>query len=136
METKDNFPFDMTLWGLRNIYHTISNDGGHYINSQCIVAQDKIVHIGSTYLFSPEPDEAGIRLMLVKLQNVLFISGVVQLELLDIMNGKTFHESLLVRPNDQECTLMLIDMKYFNEKLRKTRPGRLKTDDSLLEFDF
>lgn len=136
MNTEDKFPFDESLWGLRNIYHTISNGEGHYINSQCIVAQDKIVHTGMTYLFSPKPDESGIQLMLVKLQNVLFISGVVQLEMLDIMTGKIFHESLLVRPDEEECTMMLIDMKYFNERLRKSRPGRLKTDDSLLEFEF
>lgn len=136
METKDNFPFDETVWGLNNIYHIISNGGGHYINSECIVAQDKIVHNGSTYLFSPKLDESGIQLMLVKLQNVLFISGVIHFELLDIMTGKIFHESLLVIPNEEECTMMLIDMKYFNEKLRKSIPGNSKTDDSLLEFEF
>jgi hypothetical protein len=81
-------------------------------------------------------DESGIKLSLVMLQNVLLDSGFVHLEMINTLDGRLFHASLIVRPQEEDCTWMLLDMDYFNEKIRKKKTGKYKGDNNLLEFEF
>jgi hypothetical protein len=82
------------------------------------------------------PDESGIKLMLVKLLNVRFDGGRVYLQLMDILKGRIFQVSQVVKPDERECTWMLIDMDYFLQKLKTKKEGNYKGDDNLLEFEF
>jgi hypothetical protein len=117
------------------IYHDFE-DGRFYINvPSCIISTNQIVQVGTIYLFS-DMQESGTKLMLVKLLNVRFDAGLVYLHLMDILTSRIFDVHQVVRPESTECTWMLVDMYYFNEKLRKKKTDHSKGDDNLLEFEF
>jgi hypothetical protein len=102
-------------------------DGRFFINSpSCIYSAEQNVQTGTTYLFSPMPDESGIKLMLVKLLNVWFDGGIVYLQLMDILKGRIFQESQVVKPYGEDCTWMLNDMDYFLQKLNKKKIVTIK----------
>jgi hypothetical protein len=117
------------------IYHDFE-DGRFFINSpSCIISSDQIVQIGAIYLFS-DLKESGTKLLLVKLLNVRFDEASMYLHLLDILSGKIFKVKQIVRPESEKCSWMLVDMQFFNEKLRKKKADHNESADTLLEFDF
>jgi hypothetical protein len=136
MNTQDRNSYEKISQGHNNVYHDF-HDGDHYINSPCIVARDKIVHIGTTYLFSSKPFKSRMKLSLARLLNVRFDSGTAHFKLQDFFSGIIFDQSLLARPLEEECTsFMLVDMDYFREQQKSENENHCKCEDSLLEFEF
>ena len=73
MKAQDFYPYDWTIPGLNNICYAIVTDS-HYINSPCVVAKNKIVPTGSTYLLSIVNYVPHITIAAVQLNDVYFDS--------------------------------------------------------------
>jgi len=134
MKMQDLHPIDSAIIGLNDIYHIVG-DNGHFINSPSIVANNKIVRTGSTYLLSISPCTPDINLVAVQLKDVYFDAGYIHLLLINILNGKTFEVNTIVRPTQDCCEWKLIDLNYLSKIINKHQ-NRGNKDYSLLEFEF
>lgn len=83
MKAQDRFPFDSTILGLNGIYHTIGSDS-FFINSECILATDKIITIGKEYIIFGSPTETGSKMLDVTLVDCYFAEGIVYLIVQDL----------------------------------------------------
>lgn len=134
MKIQDMHPIDSTIPGLNNIYLAIGEDT-HYINSPCIVAKNKIVRTGSTYLLSMTHDTPDINIFAVQLKDVSFNSGYVYLLLINLLTGRIFDVSHIVRPTEGDCEWKLIDLTYLSKIITNQR-SNANNEDKLLEFEF
>jgi hypothetical protein len=78
MKLQDLHPFDETILGLNGIYHTIG-DSSYFINSPCILAANKIITKGKTYILVDNPKGTGIKMSDVKLLDAYYKDGLVYL---------------------------------------------------------
>jgi hypothetical protein len=83
-ETKKLYPFDETLLGLKDIYHTIG-DRSHFINSECIQTPHKIITKGKQYIIaSTSPQGSDAIVHKIRLLNVYYNKGYVYLFVMDL----------------------------------------------------
>jgi hypothetical protein len=153
MKVQDKYPYNSTVTGLSNIYHTVDEDS-FFINSPCILATNRIITIGKEYIIFGTPTETGIQMVDVILVDCYYREGIINLIVQDIRSQRVYsiHQSIGCPKND--CTWILVDINFFLEKMdakaiedyccccgnnlkRKPRnESNPISDDELLEFDF
>ena len=103
MNVQDFFPFDATIIGLQNLYHTIGSDS-FYINHPYIMVKDLIVTTGETYFFfERESDGHTINFRAVRLMDAFYYNQKVYILLCDIKS-----DEILIR----HATLANVHGKY------------------------
>jgi hypothetical protein len=153
MKTQDLFPYNSTIVGLNNTYHTVGSNS-FYINSSCILATDKIVTKGKEYIIFDNTTDTGFKMTDVILVDCCYREGFINLIVHDIKSRRVFtiHQCLVCPEND--CTSVLIDINYFidkmNEKVIRQYCGKCNdpkkkattvinhksSEEDLLEFEF
>lgn len=108
-------PFDETIIGLDNIFHTIG-DNSFYANCLCILATDNIITIGKTYILFDNPKGTGIKVFDVKLMDGYYKDGIVYLFVQDVNSQRIFTIENCIEYAENECTWMLVDLNYFIDK--------------------
>lgn len=89
MKLQDLHPYDKTIVGLNNLY-IIDYEGNFYINSPCIMATDKTICTGRTYLLVYYHRATGVNITDVRLIDVYYDEGVINLTVQDIISQKTW----------------------------------------------
>jgi hypothetical protein len=153
MNLQDQHPFDSTVLGLNNIYHTIGNDS-FYINSDCIIATGKVITKGKSYVIFSSPTETGVKMINVRLVDVYYQKDVIHLIVQDIRSQRVSTIDHCLKCPKNDCTWILIDINYFIDKMDakaiqsycgkcnepKKKPSAeinpTSNQDDLLDFDF
>jgi hypothetical protein len=116
MKAQNRFPFDSSVVGLNGTYHTIGEDS-FYINSDCILATDKIITTGKEYIIFKSPSETGIKMADVTLVDCYYRGGYINVIVQDLRSQRTltFHHCIKCPGND--CKWVLIDLDYFIDRV-------------------
>ncbi|MGA2406821.1 MAG: hypothetical protein ABSF81_08740 [Bacteroidales bacterium] len=153
MKAQTLHPYDETILGLENLY-VVDCMGNFYINSEAIIAHDKAISTGRTYLLVDSSIGKDVKMYSVILLDVYFEDGFVHLNVQDLLTQKKFTIDHNIECPETRCTWRLIDMDYFNKLLdyktiqsycekcnvTKTKPiaesKPEQSNDDLLEFEF
>jgi hypothetical protein len=153
MKLQDRYPYDSAIVGLNNLY-IVDYKGDFYINSPCIMATNKTICTGVTYLLVYNNKGTGVRMTNVNLIDVYYDEGVINLIVHDIISQKTFCLNQYFKCPQNPCKWILIDLSYFinemnakaiqsycgkyadtkKKSVAKSNPRIL--DDDLLDFEF
>jgi hypothetical protein len=153
MKLQDRYPYDSAIVGLNNLY-IIDYEGNFYIYSPCIMAINKTIITGRTYLLVDNHRGTGVSLNDVNLIDVYIDEGVINLIVQDIISQKTFCLNQYIECPQNPCKWILIDLSYFinemnakaiqsycgkyadtkKKSVAKSNPRIL--DDDLLDFEF
>jgi hypothetical protein len=97
----------------------------HYINSDCILVQDKIISKGKHYLFaSTESEFTAPIVRKVMLLDVFYHRDKIHLFLLDKNSHRVFIASEIISDKEKECPWLLADENSY-EKLKEIIDGKL-----------
>lgn len=153
MKLQDLHPYDSAIVGLNNIY-IVDYKGDFYINTPCIMAINKTIITGRTYLLVDNHRETGVSMTDVNLIDVYFDEGVINLIVQDIISQKTFCLNQYIKCPQNPCKWILIDFNFFIDEMNakaiqsycgkyadtkkksvaKSNPKKL--NDDLLDFEF
>jgi hypothetical protein len=151
MKLQDFFQEDLTLIGLRNQYSPIA-ENSVFVNSNCIVAKDKILTKGKHYLIFDVPTKSEIKMTEVILVDLFYYKSNVHLIVQDINTSRVYKVHFGLEYPEHNCTMILVDVNYFidraddraikdycgcdTNKKQTVRKGKIKAADDLLEFEF
>jgi hypothetical protein len=116
MKLQSMHPFDETIIGLDNIFHTIG-DNSFYVNCPCILATDNIITIGKEYILIDNPKGTGIKVFDVKLMDGYYKAGIVYLFVQDVNSQRIFTVKNYIECGENECKWMLVDLDYFIDRI-------------------
>ena len=117
MALQDLYKFNSTIVGLNGIYHTIGKDS-FFVNSTCIWVRNQIITTGCTYLLISAPFGAKrVKINAIKLIDVYYYDGIVNLEVLDMLKQKRYRIHHNLDKGKQPCSWMLIDLLYLQNKI-------------------
>jgi hypothetical protein len=108
MKLQDRYPYDSAIVDLNNLY-IVDYKGDFYINSPCIMVTDKTISTGRTYLLVNNPTGAGVNMTDVRLIDVYFDEGVINLIVQEIISQKTFGINQYIECPQNLCKWILID---------------------------
>jgi hypothetical protein len=151
MKLQDYFPFDSIILGLNNLYSEVGNDS-FYVNSNCVVAKDKLLTKGKHYLIFNKPTKTDIKINEVVLLDLFYYKNNIHLISQDIHTKRVSNLSFCLECPESNCTKFLVDIDYIierrneraikdycgcaNSKKRPSDEDKTKFTDDLLEFDF
>jgi hypothetical protein len=153
MKLQDLHPYDSFIVGINKIYY-IDYEGNFYINSPCIMATDKTIITGRTYLLGYNHRGTEFKITDVELIDVYYDEGVINLIVHDIISQKTFCLNQYIKCPQNLCKWILIDFDFFIDEMNtktirsyckkcdtnKQKPSAVinprKLNDDLLEFEF
>ena len=153
MKLQNKYPYDVSIVGLNGIFHSVGFDS-FFINSECILATNHIITTGKTFIIVDTPTAKGVKMYDVKLVDVYFNAGVINMIVREMLSQKKFNMKLNIDCTKNDCKWMLVDLDYFIDKMNanairqycgkcsdaKNKPvaeikPRQSLDD-LLEFDY
>jgi hypothetical protein len=152
MKIQDKYQYDSSILGLNGIYHTVGDDS-FFFNSPCILSTNHIIKSGKTYIIIGTPTAKGVKMYDVKLLDVFFKTGVINMIVRELISQKKFNMKFNIDCTKDDCKWMLIDLDYFIDKMNanairkycgkcsdsKTKPvAEIKprqSHDDLLELD-
>jgi hypothetical protein len=150
MTLQDFFPFDSAVLGLRQRYSEVGKDS-FLVNSNCVVAKDKILTKGKHYLIFNIPTKTGITMTEIVLIDLFFFEDYIHLISLDINTHKASIIHFRLECPEKHCTRYCVDLDYFIDRMDeraikqycgcadKKKPigeGKAKFTDDLLDFEF
>lgn len=116
MKAQDLFGYDSAILGLNQLYSEVGEDS-FFINSNCILAANKVVTIGKTYIVFDYPSEKCIKMTDVLLLDVYYNDDAVNLIVQAITSQQVFTIVLHVDGGEVNCTSMFVDLDYFIDQL-------------------
>lgn len=155
MKLQDRYPYDKALYGLNGIFTPVGINS-FYVNSNCILANKKIITNGKSYLIASASDEISeVIVREVTLMDVLFNKGFLFLFVLELKSNKNYILNLPIDCPDKNCDWVLSELndrakledymaiRSFCDKCVDThkkgvfedRPNE-NHDDDLLEFEY
>ena len=153
MKLQNKYPYDVSIVGLNGIFNSVGFDS-FFINSECILATNHIITTGKTYVIVDTPTAKGVKMYDVKLVDVYFNAGVINMIVREMLSQKKFNMKLNIDCTKNDCKWMLVDLDYFIDKMNanaikqycgkcsddKNKPVdeiiRRQSHDDLLEFDY
>lgn len=110
MKLQDQFPYDEALLGLNNVYH-VSGDNGHFINSESIQTQEKIITNGQQYLIaSTLPSNSKPIVHKIKLIDAYYLNGNIHLFVVDIKTERIYVVDICVECPESKCTWVIFEL--------------------------
>jgi hypothetical protein len=151
MTLQDFFPADLMILGLQNRYTLIGKDS-FFVQSDCIVAQGKILTRQKHYIIIDKSVKSRIKMTEVILIDVFYYKGNIYLIVQDINTRRIYRVSFSLERPESNCTKHIVDIDYFTDRLdakairdycgccdNQRQPiskGRTLANDDLLEFEF
>ena len=150
---QDFFPFDSTVLGLKNLYSEVGKDS-FYVNSNCVVAKNKILTKGRHYIIFNIPRKSDINMNEVILLDLFYYEGNIHVISQDIHTHRVSTINFCLECPEKHCTRILVDVMYFIDKMNaravqdycgkcndtKKKPNAeinpKSSLDDLLEFEF
>ena len=109
MKIQSQFPYDETLLGLNNVYHSVG-ERSHFINSESIQTPEKIITnaqqylIASTLLSSSKPIVHKIKLI-----DAYYLNGKVHLFVVDLKTERIYVVDACVECPETKCPWVLFN---------------------------
>jgi hypothetical protein len=116
MKAQDQFDYDSAILGLNHLYSEIGEDS-FFINSDCILAANKIVTVGKTYILFEYPSGKCVKMTDVRLLDVYDNKDAVHMIVQGINSHQIFTIVLHVSNCEVYCTSMIVDLNYFIDQL-------------------
>lgn len=116
MKAQDLFQYDSAILGLNQLYSEVGEDS-FFINSDCIIAANKVVTIGKTYILFDYQSGKCTKMTDVQLLDVYYNEDAVHMIVQSIISQKVFTIVLHVDGGEVNCTSMLVDLDYFINQL-------------------
>ena len=116
MKLQNKYPYDVSIVGLNGIFHSVGFDS-FFINSECILATNQIITTGKTYVIVDTPTAKGVKMYDVKLVDVYFNAGVINMIVREMLSQKNFNMKLNIDCTKNDCKWMLVDLDYFIDKM-------------------
>jgi hypothetical protein len=116
MKAQDLFYYDSTVLGLNHLYSVVGEDS-FFINSDCILAFNKVVTVGKTYILFDYPSGKCVKMTDVQLLDVYYNENAVHMIVKGIDSQKIFTIVLNVYDGVIYCTSMLVDLDFFIDQL-------------------
>ena len=153
MRLQDQYPYDSFPVGIHNIYY-IDYKGNFHINAPFIIAPNKTISTGNTFVLIFSPNSKNRKVHLVGLLDAYYDDGTINLNVRDIMSQETFTINQYIKYPQNPYKWILIDFDYLVEELnteviksycgsckdaKKTSvadSNHRKLNSDLIEFDF
>lgn len=153
MKLQDLHPYDSFIVGIHNIYY-IDYKGDFHINAPFIIALNKTLSTGSTYVLIESFNTKNYIVRQVRLQDAYYSEGTINLLVEDIVSMEAFAIDQRIKCTRGRLKWILIDLEYLVEELNsefiksycgscvntKKHPdldnNHKDFTDDLLEFDF
>jgi hypothetical protein len=116
MKAQDLFDYDSAILGLNHLYSEVGEDS-FFINSDCIIASDKTVTIGKTYILFDYPSGKCIKTTDVRLIDVYYYEDAIHMIVQAVTSMQVFSIVLHVDGGKVNCTSMVVDLDYFIDQL-------------------
>lgn len=116
MKAQDLFDYDSAILGLNQLYSEVGEDS-FFINSDCILAANKVVTIGKTYILFEYPSGKCVKMTDVQLLDAYYNDDAVHMIVQGIISQQVFTIVLHVDGGEVNCTSMFVDLDYFINQL-------------------
>jgi hypothetical protein len=114
MKAQDRYPYDKAGVGLNNQY-IVDYEGNFYINSPCIMVEEKTIITGNTYLLIVHPTGKKSRVYAVSLLDVYYDEGIVNLIVCDLLTQRIFTITQCIECTETSCKWILAELDYLNK---------------------
>ena len=134
---QDLFPFHSTVAGLNGVYVASDDGKSFYINTPCVVAHNKTIIKGKTYLLLDiETDE--IDAVNVRVLDAFYKNGNAYILVQDIETNQKRVIDQFLESHMHCCPWFLIDLHYLRRMpvSAKNHGNMLVEEQELLKFDF
>jgi hypothetical protein len=115
MRAQELFDYDSAILGLDNVYYTIGEDS-FFINCNCLLAANKVVTVGKTYVLFEYSSGRCVKVTDVRLLDVYF-NEAVNMIVQGIISQQIFTIVLHVDDGEVNCTTLVVDLDYFIDQL-------------------
>ncbi len=112
MKAQDQHTYDSTILGLENLY-MVDYEGNFFINSPAIMATDKTISTGRTYILVDYTNGKNSRMCSVVLLDVYCEDYVIYLIVRDLLSQRIFNINLYIDNGEIRGLWMLIDIDFF-----------------------
>ena len=112
MKLQARYPFDEFLYGINKNYHRTEGNS-FFVNLTCVLADDKVISTGKSYVLFDYPAGNGIRGTPVKLLGVFMKDHVIYVAALNMLTGEVLKRSQCMNNAQPKCTWAIIDLDYF-----------------------
>jgi hypothetical protein len=116
MKAQDLFDYDSAILGLNHLYSEVGEDS-FFINSGCILAANKVVTVGKTYILFDYPSGKCINVTDVQLLDVYYFEDAVHMIVQGIISQQVFTFVLHVDGSEVNSMFMFVDLDYFIDQL-------------------
>ena len=116
MKAQDLFDYDSAILGLNHLYSVVGEDS-FFINSDCILAANKVVTVGKTYILFDYPSGKCIKMTDVQLLDVYYNEDAVHMIVRAVTSQQVFTTVLHVDGGEVNCTSMFVDLDYYIDQL-------------------
>lgn len=117
MHLQANYPFDSAIVGLNGTYCTVGEES-FFVNSPCILTEDQIITRGLNYLLCGSPIGFNVELNEVKLLDVFYSDGAVNLIAQDLVSGIKYTVTQCLECDEVPCHWMLVDISYLFKQMK------------------
>ena len=153
MKLQDLHPYDSAIVGLNNVYR-VDYKGDFFINAPFIIAPNKTISTGNTFVLIFSPNSKNKKVYLVGLLDAYYDDGVIFLIVRDFASQETFSINQYIKCPQNPCKWVLIDFDCIVEEIntdiinsncntcanpKKKSPAEsnhIKLNDDLLDFNF
>jgi hypothetical protein len=116
MKAQNLFDYDSAILGLNHLYSVVGEDS-FLINSECILAANKIVTVGKTYILFDYPSGKCVKMTDVRLLDVYYYEDAVHMIVQGIISQQIFTIVLYLNDGEVYCTSLVVDLNYFIDQL-------------------
>lgn len=117
MHLQAKYPFDSAIVGLNGTYCTVGEDS-FFVNSLSILTEDQIITRGLNYLLYGSPIGFTVKLNEVKLLDVFYYDGSVNLIVQDLFSGIKYTMTQCLECDEVPFHWMLIDISYLFKQVK------------------
>lgn len=153
MRLQNVHPFDSAVVGLNGIYF-VNYEGDFHINAPFIIATNKTIRTGNTYILIYSRNSKNCLMHPVALLDAYYDDGTIYLIVRYIKSKETFRINQYIKCPQKPYKWILIDLNYFTDKIDDvaiqsycekcadtkkksvTYGEHKKVNDDLLEFEF
>ena len=153
MKLQDQHPYDSFIVGINGIYF-VDYKGDFHINAPFILAPNKTISTGNTFVLINSPNSKNRKVHLVGLQDAYYDDGVIFLIVRDIASQETFTIDQQMKCSGDHYKWILINFDLLVEELDRViiklycsicpdskkksvvDNNHRKLNNDLLEFDF
>jgi hypothetical protein len=116
MRLQNVHPFDSAVVGLNGIYF-VNYEGDFHINAPFIIATNKTIRTGNTYILIYSRNSKNCLMHPVALLDAYYDDGTIYLIVRYIKSKETFRINQYIKCPQKHYKWILIDLKYVNDKI-------------------